>query len=96
MLLALFQIVDMLLRILSYIVIGQVILSWQVAFNVLNTQSGGVRRFLEVLDRMMGPLYRPIRRIQPDFGGLDLSPIVLLITISILRMLVAGLARDFG
>jgi YggT family protein len=94
MLLSLLQIVDLLLRLLSYVVIGQVILSWLIAFNVLNTQSGGVRAFLNALDRMLAPLYRPIRRILPDFGGLDLSPVVLLITISILRMLLAGLGRD--
>jgi YggT family protein len=94
MLLSLFQIVDLLLRLLSYLVIGQVILSWLIAFNVLNTQSGGVRAVLNGLDRMLSPLYRPIRRILPDFGGLDLSPVVLLIAISIVRMLVAGLARD--
>jgi YggT family protein len=94
MLIALFQVVDLLLRLLSYLVIGQVVLSWLIAFNVINTQSQGVRRFLDALDRILAPLYRPIRKIMPDFGGLDLSPIVLLIAISIVRMLVAGLARD--
>jgi YggT family protein len=94
MILAIFQIIDLLLRLLSYLVIGQVILSWLVAFNVINTQSPAVRAILNGLDRMLSPLYRPVRRILPDFGGLDLSPVVLLITISIIRMLVAGLARD--
>jgi YggT family protein len=94
MILAIFQIIDLLLRLLSYLVIGQVILSWLVAFNVINTHSPAVRAILNGLDRMLSPLYRPIRRILPDFGGLDLSPVVLLISISIIRMLVAGLARD--
>jgi len=94
MLLALIGIADLLLRLLGYIVIGQVILSWLVAFNVINTSSEGVRRFLHAIDRLLAPLYRPIRRILPDFGGLDLSPVVLLIAIQIVRMLLGGLASD--
>jgi len=94
MLLALIGIADLLLRLLGYIVIGQVILSWLVAFNVINTSSESVRRFLHAIDRLLTPLYRPIRRILPDFGGLDLSPVVLLIAIQIVRMLLGGLASD--
>jgi YggT family protein len=94
MLLALFNIADLLLRVLTWIIILQVILSWLVAFNVINTSSEGVRRFLVGLERFLDPLYRPIRRIMPDFGGLDLSPIVLMIAISIVRMLLSGLAAD--
>lgn len=94
MLLALFNIADLLLRVLTWIIILQVILSWLVAFNVINTSSEGVRRFLVGLERFLDPLYRPIRRIMPDFGGLDLSPVVLLLAISIVRMLLAGLAAD--
>ncbi|URD60304.1 YggT family protein [Sphingomonas sp. KRR8] len=94
MLLALIGIADLLLRLLGYIVIGQVILSWLVAFNVINTSSQGVRRFIVAIDRLLDPLYRPIRKVLPDFGGLDLSPIVLLIAIQIVRMLLGGLASD--
>jgi YggT family protein len=94
MLLALFGIADLLLRLLGYLVIGQVILSWLVAFNVINTSSQGVRRFMAAIDRLLDPLYRPIRKVLPDFGGLDLSPIVLLIAIQIVRMLLGGLAND--
>ena len=94
MLLALFNIADLLLRVLGWIVIAQVILSWLVAFNVINTSSDGVRRFLVGLDKFLAPIYRPIRKVLPDFGGLDLSPVVLLIVIQILRMLLAGLASD--
>ena len=84
MVFALFQIVDYLLRILGWVIIAQVILSWLVAFNVLNTSSQGLRAFMTALDRIMEPLYRPIRKILPDFGGLDFSPLVLLLAISIL------------
>lgn len=94
MLLALFNIADLLLRVLGWIVIAQVVLSWLVAFNVINTSSDGVRRFVQGIDRFLDPLYRPIRKIMPDFGGLDLSPIVLLIAIQIVRMLLGGLASE--
>ena len=94
MLTALFDIVDFLLSILGWIIIGQVILSWLFAFNVLNTNSPGLRRFVEALDRLTAPLYRPIRRLLPDFGGIDFSPLVLLILIQILRMLLNGAERS--
>ena len=94
MLLAFFSIADLLLRILGWVIIGQVILSWLIAFNVLNTSSQGLRAFLKALDRMTEPLYRPIRRLLPDFGGIDFSPLVLLLLIQVLRMLLAGLATD--
>lgn len=93
---ALFGVLDLLLRVLSWIVIGQVILSWLFAFNVLNTSSSGLRAFVAALDRITAPLYRPIRRLLPDFGGIDFSPLVLLILISIVRMLLGGLASDIA
>ena len=94
MVLALFQIADFLLRILGWVIIGQVILSWLVAFNVLNTSSQGLRAFLAALDRVTEPLYRPVRRIMPDFGGIDFSPLIVLLLIQILRMLLGGLAME--
>ena len=94
MLIAIFNILDLLLRVLGWVIILQVVLSWLVAFNVINTSSDGVRRFVMGIDRFLEPLYRPIRKIMPDFGGLDLSPIVLLLAIQIVRMLLGGLASE--
>ncbi|HET6943063.1 MAG TPA: YggT family protein [Sphingomicrobium sp.] len=94
MVLALFNIADLLLRVLGWIIILQVILSWLVAFNVLNTGSQGLRTFVRALDRITDPLYRPIRRLMPDFGGIDFSPLVLLLLIQVLRMLLSGVAVD--
>ena len=96
MLIALFDILDLLLGVMVWIIIGQVILSWLFAFNVLNTSSPGLRRFVEALDRLTEPLYRPIRRIMPDFGGIDFSPIVVLLLIYIARILLAGVATDLA
>jgi YggT family protein len=94
MLLAVFGVFDLLLRVAMYIIIAQAILSWLVAFNVINTYNDFVRSFLGALDRITAPLYRPIRKILPDFGGLDFSPMVVLLLIYVLRILLAGVATD--
>jgi len=96
MLYALFSIIDMILQILVWVIIAQVIISWLVAFNVINTQSNFVRTLLDTLERLTAPLYRPIRKIMPDFGGIDFSPIVLILAIQIVRRLAGGLALEFG
>jgi YggT family protein len=96
MLLSLFQVVDLLLRVLTYVIIAQAILSWLIAFNVINTYNDFVRSFLNALDRLTEPLYRPIRRIMPDFGGIDFSPMVLLLLIYVVRILLSGVAADIA
>jgi YggT family protein len=93
---ALFGIIDMVLQVLVWVIIVQVILSWLVAFNVINTSSNFVRTVLDALDRLTAPLYRPIRKIMPDFGGIDFSPIVLILAIQILRRLNQGLMLETG
>ena len=95
MLMALVQIADLLLTILTWIIIVQVVLSWLLAFNVLNVHSGGVRNFIVALDRLTAPLYRPIRRMLPDFGGIDFSPLVILILIQVIKKLLAGVVAQY-
>jgi YggT family protein len=95
MLYSLVEIADFLLTIVTWVIIGQVILSWLLAFNVLNVSSGGVRGFIIALDRVTAPLYRPIRRILPDFGGIDFSPLVILILIQVLKKLLAGVIVQY-
>ena len=95
MLLALVDIAKLLLSILTWIIIGQVILSWLLAFNVLNVHSGGVRNFIVALDRVTAPIYRPIRRLLPDFGGIDFSPLVVLLLIQVIRKLLAGVVTQY-
>ncbi|HYZ49068.1 MAG TPA: YggT family protein [Sphingomonas sp.] len=81
---ALVQILQILLTALWWIIIIQAVLSWLVAFNVINTHNDFVRSVLIALDRMTAPLYNPIRRIMPDLGALDLSPLVVLLLLSII------------
>ena len=96
MLIALFGIADLILRVLGWIIIGQIVLSLLLAFNVINPHSGAMRSLIDGLDRLTAPIYRPIRRIMPDFGGLDFSPMVVLLLIQMIRMLLSGLAMDIA
>ena len=81
-------IIQLLLDIVWWIIVVQAILSWLIAFNVINTYNDAVRSIWLALQRMTEPLYRPIRRIMPDFGALDLSPLVVLLIIGILSRIV--------
>ena len=91
----LLQILQILLDVVWWVIVVQAILSWLIAFNVINTSNEGVRTIWNALQRMTDPLYRPIRRILPDFGALDLSPLVVLVIIAILdRIIQAAIVQQ--
>lgn len=92
---ALIQIAQLLLNVLWWIIIVQAILSWLIAFNVINTHSDFVRAVWTGLQRLTEPLYRPIRRILPDFGALDLSPLVVLLLIAAANIVLNNLAVSY-
>jgi YggT family protein len=94
MLVALIDVLILLLTVVWWVIIIQAVLSWLVAFNVINTHNDFMRSFLGALDRMTDPLYRPIRKILPDFGGIDFSPLVVLLIIGVVQRLLSGLAVD--
>lgn len=83
-----FQILEYLLTITIWVIIVQAVLSWLISFNIINTQNEFVRSIWKALNTMTEPLYRPVRKILPDFGALDLSPMVVLILINILQRFV--------
>jgi YggT family protein len=91
---ALIDIVQMLLWVASIIIIVQAVLSWLVVFNVVNTRSDFVRAVWTALEKITEPLYRPIRRIMPDFGGIDFSPIVVLLLIWVLDRVLQALENQ--
>jgi YggT family protein len=78
------------INIYFWIILAMVVLSWLVAFNVVNRSNPYVRQIGYALERLTEPLLRPIRRFLPDLGGIDLSPIVLLIAMQFFGMLVTG------
>ena len=71
--------ISYLITLYTYIVIAAVVFSWLVAFNVINPHNAFVRSVWQALNAMTEPLLGPIRRIMPDLGGIDISPIVLLL-----------------
>jgi YggT family protein len=87
-LITILEICQILLDVVWWIIVVQAILSWLIAFNVINTGNEFVRSVWYALGRMTEPLYRPIRRILPDFGALDLSPLVVLLGIVILNKII--------
>jgi YggT family protein len=88
MLVTIVQIVYILLSIVWWVIVIQAVMSWLIAFNVINTHNDFVRSIWQALDRITEPLYRPIRKILPDFGALDLSPLVVLLVLYILQTVV--------
>ena len=94
MIIALFDIAHILLQVVMWIIIIQAILSWLVVFNVVNTHNDFVRSFFNALDRITAPMYRPVRRFLPDFGGIDFSPIVVVLIIIVLDRLLLGAKLD--
>ncbi|MBP2157884.1 MULTISPECIES: YggT family protein [Asticcacaulis] len=76
-----FFILHGLFSLIIWALIISAILSWLVAFNVINTRNGAVWRIMEVLDRITAPILEPFRRIIPPVGGLDLSFLVAFLVI---------------
>ena len=83
---AVFYLVLQILKLYSYVVIANVIISWLVAFNILNTQNRFVYSVLEFTYRLTDPILKRIRRFLPNLGALDISPIILLLLIWFIEM----------
>jgi YggT family protein len=68
-----------------YIVIAAVILSWLIAFNVVNTRNQIVAMIADFLYRLTEPVFRPIRQFMPNLGGIDFSPLIVLLILYIIE-----------
>ena len=88
MLFGLLQFVDVVLGLVIFIMIAQVIMSWLLAFNILNMSNQFVATVANMLWQLTNPLLAPIRRFVPSFGGLDISPIVLFLAIYFIRLVI--------
>ena len=95
MLLAVFGVLDLLLRVISYIIIAQAILSWLVAFNVINTRNRFVYTLGDFLHRITEPALRPIRNVMPSLGGIDISPVILILLLYFVRDLLFELFAGY-
>ena len=83
---AIFYLVLQILKLYSYVVIANVLISWLIAFNVLNTQNRFVYSILELTYKLTDPILNRIRRFLPYLGSLDISPIILLLLIWFIEM----------
>ena len=89
---SLFMLIDTILGLYVWILIASAILSWLVAFNVVNTRNRAVYVIGDFLYRVTEPVLAPLRRILPNLGGLDLSPIIVILIIFFVR----NLMREYG
>ncbi|MDA8671133.1 YggT family protein [Candidatus Pelagibacter sp.] len=83
---AIFYLVLQILKLYSYVVIANVLISWLIAFNILNTQNRLVYSILELSYRLTDPILKRIRGFLPNLGSLDISPIILLLLIWFIEM----------
>lgn len=87
---------DAVYNIVWWLILASVVMSWLFAFNIVNVQNSTVRQIANGISRMTEPLLAPIRRIMPNMGGLDLSPIVLLLGLWFIRNLIVEYGGGFG
>lgn len=90
--LTIIQILQVLLQVVRWIILVQIVLSLLISFNVINTSSPFVRAVYDGLERLTAPLYRPIRRILPDTGGIDFAPMVVLLLLVVLNIILNNIA----
>ncbi len=94
---ALIELIATIIHLYIYLIFAQVIMSWLVSFNVINRQNRFVAMVGEFLYKITEPVLAPIRRFLPNLGGLDISPIVLILLLLFLqRLLVSDIAPALG
>ena len=89
---AILHLVNTVLSLYSYVIIATAIMSWLLAFDVINFRNDIVRSVWNFLNALTEPVLRPIRRILPNLGGIDVSPIILLLILMFVQDLIN---RDF-
>ncbi|WP_378948195.1 YggT family protein [Paracoccus sp. R86501] len=91
----LYEALQLILQVLWFIMIVHIIMSWLINFQVLNLRQPLVAQIWDGLNRLLEPIYSPIRRRLPDMGGLDLAPLIVFIVIIILQRALANNAGFF-
>ena len=86
---ALFLVIDIALEIYIWLLIAAAVLSWLIAFNVVNTRNQVVAMLGDFLYRITEPALRPIRNMLPNLGGIDISPVILILIIIFIRFCIA-------
>ncbi|HEY0569657.1 MAG TPA: YggT family protein [Xanthobacteraceae bacterium] len=86
---ALFLVIDLALELYIWLLIASAVLSWLIAFNVVNTRNNAVAMIGDFLYRITEPALRPIRNLMPNMGGIDISPVILILLIIFIRYVIA-------
>lgn len=89
MIFAILQTLSFILNIVWWIFLIMIIMSWLISFNVINTRNQFVASVWRVLNQITEPILKPIRRIIPSVGGLDLSPLIVFVIIFFLQNLIS-------
>jgi YggT family protein len=92
MIFAILQTLNFILQIVWWVFLLMIIMSWLISFNVINTRNQFVAGLWRVLNQITEPILRPIRRVVPPVGGLDLSPLIVFIIIFFLQSLIGNYA----
>jgi YggT family protein len=92
---SLLEVILLALQLYTYLIVASAILSWLVAFNVVNTRNDVVRSIWNFLDAVTEPALRPIRRILPNLGGIDISPVILILIIIFLQNLLTRVMLQY-
>jgi len=92
---SLLEVILLALQLYTYLIIASAILSWLVAFNVVNMRNDFVRSVWNFLDAVTEPALRPIRSILPNLGGVDISPVILILLIIFLQNILVRIAQQY-
>ncbi len=92
---SIFMILMLLLNILWFFIIAHVVMSWLINFQVLNTRQPLVAQIWYGINRLLEPIYAPVRRVLPNMGGLDLAPLAVLIGVAVARIVLTNNAALF-
>jgi YggT family protein len=93
---SLLWLVDTLITLYVWLLIAGAVLSWLIAFNVVNIRNPMVAQLADFLERVTEPALRPIRRVLPNLGGIDVSPIILILLLYFLRNIIFELFGGVG
>ena len=87
----LIQLIQLAFDIYLFIIIAQIAVSWLIAFDVMNTDNPQARNLVELLRKATDPVYKPLRKYIPAIGGIDISPIIVILGLSFAESIIIGL-----
>lgn len=83
--------ISLIIDIYVWIIVLQIIIHWLVAFDVLKVKSPQAQNLMDLMQRMTDPVYKPLRKYIPPLGGIDITPIIVIIGLSVLKSILIGI-----